>query len=140
MGTPDFSAVRRNLYRIRAQTMPNAPKTPKEIVAAYQNDVIMKEYGMTVASGGVESAAFYRNVVSENAFAYCIFASPTIIEKIAALPIENRHYLMDATFRVVPYGDFNQLLVVHATFMEKVLTFVFIFDLISSIEDNIATN
>lgn len=100
--------------------MPNSPKTPEEIVAAYQNDAIMKEYGMTVATGDAESAAFYRKVVSESRFAYCIFASSSIIEHIGTLPMDKRHYLMDATFHVVPYGDFSQLLVIHATFIDKV--------------------
>lgn len=100
--------------------MPNSPKTAAEIIAAYANSSIMTEYGMSAASGGVDSTAFFRKVVTENQFAYCIFASQAIIDQVATLPPENRHYSMDATFRVVPYGDFNQLLVIHATFIDKV--------------------
>lgn len=118
--TPDFSTSRRNLYRIRSETMPNPPKTASEIVAAYENAEIMQEYGTSVAIGEAQINPFYRNVVSERRFAYCIFASQAIIDRIAVLPIANRRYLMDGTFRVVPYGDFNQLLVIHITIMEKV--------------------
>lgn len=32
---------------------------------------------------------------------------------------------MDGTFRVVPYGAFNQLLVIHATFFEKPIPFIY---------------
>lgn len=79
----------------------------------------MTTYGMTVNAGGVESSAFYRKVYSEPQFAYCVFASESIINRVAELPDERRHFHMDATFRVVPYGEFNQLLVIYASFFEK---------------------
>lgn len=101
--------------------MPNPPKTPDEIVAAYNKAEIMHSYGMTLESGGIKGTPFFRKVVSEPGFAYCIFASQFIIDRIATLPPDDRHFLMDGTFRVVPYGDFYQLLVIHVKFIEKVL-------------------
>lgn len=123
---PDWAAVRRNLYKIRSEAMPPSPKTPAEIVAAYEIENIMKNYGMTAAAGGVEATAFYRKTYSNPQFAYCIFASEYIAERVAELEPNRRHFFMDGTFRVVPYGDFSQLLVIHAAFFDKTIPFIYV--------------
>lgn len=106
--------------------MPPSPKTPDEIVASYKNEIIMANYGMTKTAGGVTSTAFYRKTYSNSQFAYCIFASKPIVDKVAELEPHRRHFFMDGTFRVVPYGDFSQLLVIHAAFFEKTFPFVYV--------------
>lgn len=100
--------------------MPPPPKTFAEIVAAYENAKIMETYGSTIQFGDVPSTPFYRKLYSERQFAYCVFASQGIIDHMNTLPSERRDFFMDGTFRVVPYGAFNQLLVVHVAFLEKV--------------------
>lgn len=106
--------------------MPPSPKTAADIVAAYQNQNILSNYGMAVAAGGVEASLFYRKTYSEAQFAYCIFASQYIADRVAELEPARRHFFMDATFRVVPYGDFSQLLVIHASFFEKTIPFIYV--------------
>lgn len=115
---PAWNAMRRHLYRLRESAMPPSPKSAAEIVAAYENEEILRLYGMSLAGGGVESAPFYRKVYSCDQFAYCIFASHYIIQQIKDL--EQHHIHMDGTFRVVPYGQFTQLLIMHITFFDKV--------------------
>lgn len=80
----------------------------------------MATYGMSINGGGIESTPFYRKEHSEKGFAYCIFASQSIINRVVELPQDRRHFFMDGTFRVVPYGEFKQLLVIHISFFEKV--------------------
>lgn len=117
---PSWPSVRRNLYRIRLMAMPPSPKTVAEILAAYENKDILDAYGSTINAGDLPSTVFYRKLHSETQFAYCIFASQAIVDRINELPKDRRHFFMDATFRVVPYGEFNQLLVIHVSFLEKV--------------------
>lgn len=64
---------------------------------------------------------FYRMVYNSTAFSYCIFASESVIRNINSnIAIERRNYLMDATFKVVPFGEFKQLLIIHIEYMETV--------------------
>lgn len=121
---PNFFAMRRHLQRIRNKVLPSSPCTPLEIQQNFLLPDIMKEYGNAIAIGNDEPIPFYRCVSIEQEFAYCIFASQRIIDEIAKLPEERRHYYMDGTFKVVPFGDFNQLLIIYAEFFQKVKFFV----------------
>lgn len=83
---------------------------------------------MAVASIGAEPTPFFRMVHTQTEFSYAIFASQPIIDEVNAIPQERRHFYLDGTFKVVPYGDFNQLLVVHAEFYGKVIAWhLFVF-------------
>lgn len=67
---------------------------------------------------------FYRSVYKCEAFSYCIFASPSIMHNIEReIAVQRRHYLMDATFKVVSLGEFNQLLIIHVAipYVDKVI-------------------
>lgn len=64
---------------------------------------------------------FFRFVHKCDTFSYCVFASQAIINKIEQnIDVQRRHYLMDATFKVVPLGEFNQFLIIHIEYMEMV--------------------
>lgn len=112
--------MRRNLIRIRNGIMPASPTTPQEISENFKKEEIMREYGMTISTPTTESTPFFRGVIVEHDFAYCIFASQRIIDEINHLPEESRHYFMDGTFKVVPFGKFNQLLIIYIEFFQKV--------------------
>lgn len=65
---------------------------------------------------------FFRKVHVSDEFAYAVFASQNIVELIMKyIPEHRRKYLMDATFRIVPYGEFKQLLVIHIEYIEMVI-------------------
>lgn len=115
--------MRRHLIRIRNGVMPVTPNSPAEIKANFQNEDIMAEFGMTQATPTHPSSAFFRDVVVERDFAYCIFASQQIIDEIEQLAPERRNYYMDGTFKVVPYCSFNQLLIIYCEFFQKVYIF-----------------
>lgn len=78
---------------------------------------------MTLRTPTVESTPFYRSVQTEDDFSYCVFASQRMIDEINLLPPESRHYYMDGTFKVVPYGASKHLLIIHVEFCGKVYQF-----------------
>lgn len=66
-------------------------------------------------------AKFFRTAHKCDAFSYCIFASEAIIQNINLnIDPERRHYLLDASFKVCPLGEFNHFLIIHIEYMETV--------------------
>lgn len=109
------------MYTIHNETLPNAPKTCEDIRVAFANEKIRKIYGHTKHDN---PSVFYKGCVEDSNFAYCIFASDVITQKInSCIPIERRNYLMDATFKIVPQSCFKQLLIIYIEYMEQVRFF-----------------
>lgn len=80
---PNWMTIRSKLHRIRAAAMLSL-KT------------------------GIESSQFLKNIVIEQRFV--VFASDTIIARVAQLPSEQRHIAKDCTYKVVPVNSSNCLL------------------------------
>lgn len=117
---PAWQSVNRHLYRLRTAALPPNPKSPAEVIESFNLPAIIETYGMTIAAFGKESMPFFRKVHIDEDFAYAIFASQPIIDEVLKLDEERRHFYLDGTFKVVPYGQFSQLLVIYAEFFEKV--------------------
>lgn len=117
---PAWQSVNRQLYRLRTASLPPNPKTPADIIESFNIPAIMEQYGTAVAAFGKEASPFFREVHVDPDFAYAIFASQPIIDQMATLTPERRHFYLDGTFKVVPYGQFTQLLIIHTEFYEKV--------------------
>lgn len=118
---PNFYKMERHLFRLRRGAMPASPRNATDISESFANEDIMKEYGMTKTIGNVESTPFYRTCFTSPSFSYCVFASQRIIDVIQShLPPNQRDYYLDGTFKVVPFGEFNQLIIVHIEFYSKV--------------------
>lgn len=100
--------------------MPSSPKTANEVITSFANAEIMATFGSTAKSHGIESSPFLKKIVIEQHFAYVVFASDTIIARVAELPSEQRHIALDGTFKVTPDSDFKQLLIIHVEFFQKV--------------------
>lgn len=96
----------RNLQKLRVNKYVKSPNTVKEIIEAYSNENVMREYGMSKHN---DRRAFYKYAHEDDNSAFVIFASDTIIDERITENIEvtNRRYLMDATFKVVPYNKSN---------------------------------
>lgn len=117
--------IKRNLIKIASDEIPKTPTTSSEIIAAYAKEKIKECYGMTKQDGKdpdkLKSKLFFKYAYESKAFSYCIFASDNIISAIEKhIPVERRKYLMDATFKVCPYGIFNQLLIVYIEYLGEV--------------------
>lgn len=77
---------------------------------------VYEEFGMTKHDAKLP---FFKHAFANDKFSYCVFASETIIGFIKTIPDGDRRYLMDATFKVVPFSVFTQLLVIHIEYLDK---------------------
>lgn len=77
-------------------------------------------------SNSLSSKPFFKYAHESKDFSYCIFASDNIIDGIKErIPIERRRYLLDATFKICPYGKFNQFLIIYVEHLEEVIAIYF---------------
>lgn len=117
-----FEEVQRTLQNIRKETMPPPPKTVDEINAVFSIKEVMDEYGYSKFNSAENQLPFFHHAYTCDQFAYCIFASLSIIQMMVdSIPESARILLLDATFKVVPFGEFNQLLIIHVEYLEKVI-------------------
>lgn len=126
---------KRNLQKLAASKLPRSPVSAEEIYKAFENENVRSHYGMTIQNGddnshGLSSKPFFKHaqkVSHENSkkdFEYCIFASENIIDGIKAhIPIDRRKFLIDATFKVCPYGPFSQFLIIYVEHLEEVSSY-----------------
>lgn len=113
----EFGRMERNLYRIHRDVMPQAPKTPEEIVKMFSQQNIKDTFGMSL---GPHKEEFYKDTVIEKNFAYTIFQSKGICNFVESLPASQRNYMLDGTFQSVPRGDYQQLLIIYIEYCEHV--------------------
>lgn len=106
------------MRHLRYNLLPKIPNTCQDIHDRFQNEKIMKEYGVTYHD---RPRTFYKGVYECATFSYCVFASDETIETMQAnITVENRHFLIDGTFKVVPLGPFTQLLVIYIQYFHEV--------------------
>lgn len=117
--------IKRNLQKIASGQLPTTPQSSDDINKAFQSENALKNYGMTLQNetngDGLSSTPFFKKAYASKQFQYCVFASDNIIKAIKKIPIERRQFLLDATFKVCPYGVFNQLLIIHIEHLEEVI-------------------
>lgn len=119
---------KRNLQKIASCQLPTSPKTSEEIIKAFELQNVMDTYGTTLQNDenadGLSAERFFKYAHSSKDFQYCVFASQNIIDGIKKnIPLRRRKYLIDATFKVCPYGAFNQFLIIHIEHLEEVSRF-----------------
>lgn len=120
-----YETIARGLQKIRNKGVPKAPSTAHEIKNAFDRPDIFEFYGKTDHSDSRE--ILFDNVYDGNDFAYCIFSSKKIIGLIEKhIPVKERNYLIDATFSIVPYGCFSQLLIIHVAKFDTVHPFTYV--------------
>lgn len=118
--TVPFPSVKRSMYRAMSKILPKNAPDVESILRAYDDPDYMEKYGTTVSG-----KHFFRHGYSCEQFSYCIFASEEIIELFqTAIPIERRHFLMDATFKICPFGRFNQILIIYVSYLELVNMYI----------------
>lgn len=106
------------MRHLRQNTLPKVPSNCQDIRELFEKEDIMKEYGLSYHDS---PRIFYKGVYECASFAYCVFASDEIIETMQAnITVQNRHFLIDATFKVVPLGPFTQLLVIYTEYFREV--------------------
>lgn len=111
-----FASISRHLARIKNAHFPKAPLITQAIADAYLMLSVSQQYGRSL----VDSAkSFYNETVIEDNFKYSIFSSGTLLEKLITMPTE-RNFHIDATFGVVPHGEYKQLLIIHVSYKDHV--------------------
>lgn len=117
----DYFKYERTLQLIRSASFPKNPITCDEIAAAFQEDNIMNAIGR---SQNTAKETFYNGVVQTENYSFCVFSSKKIMNIIDQnIEVNRRNYLLDATFKVVPVGPFNQFLIFYINYIEKVRKF-----------------
>lgn len=123
----DLSKIERTLQMIKKGALPKTPKTVKEIAEAFEKIDVMNSYGSTLQTVDLngdalpEKLRFFDTAYECKNYAYCVFSSKQTIELIEKnMKPSERHVLMDATFRIVPVGPFNQLLILYIRKHKKV--------------------
>lgn len=140
--TLQYGQFRRNLSKKKTLLYPTAPSTVEGVIDAYDDNVVLLKYGMSKVN---TSERFYRGSIVQEHFKYTIFVSPSILAKIEGMT--ERRYHIDATFKVVPNGQYTQLLVIHINYAEHCFPFIYVlmtrktqesyWHLFQYIEDNI---
>lgn len=118
--------MQRNLLYLRNKVYPKSPQSYEEVVAAFNREEVMKSFGLTKH---VEKSNFFKTVQKSSHDVYCLFASDIVINNIKKeIPVDRRHILMDATFKVCPKGIFKQLLIIYISYMGQVFHYLMMFD------------
>lgn len=105
-------------FQKRQAKVPKNPQSVSEIIDHFDNTEIFEAFGTSLHQ---EKSAFYDFSFQNRQFSYCIFSSKRCIHLIQEkIPINERHILMDATFKVVPKSPFTQLLIIYVRYHKKV--------------------
>lgn len=118
-----YDNIKRSLFRRRNEFIPPNAKNVEDIVDAYNQEEILNEFGTSKVMG-----RFFKTAFQCDEFSYCLFASDTIVDRVSnRIPVDQRVFLMDATFKIVPFGQFNQILIIYAAYMERhVVPFIWV--------------
>lgn len=114
--------MKRTIQRARKSNQPKSPKTIPEVAVAFEFSTIMESFGYTHSKK--DRRRFYRHTFDSEAFGYCVFASESSIELMEKnIPQNDRKLYVDATFKVRPNGDFQQLLIIFVEIFKEVIEF-----------------
>lgn len=117
----DLSRMSRTCYRYKSCEYPPSPRTAEDVKNAFEVDDIMRRFGMSSVQENEAPTAFYRGTHVCDDFAYTVFASQGIIDLIEKnIAVDRRKYLMDATFKICPLGEFKQFLVIQIEYVDEV--------------------
>lgn len=114
----DFHSVSRGLNLLRNKTLPDNPQNCEAIQSAFAKEDIMTTIGSSIQD---ENIPFYDGSYECDDFGYCVFSSKGIIGLIGTHIDQNeREFLLDATFKICPFGNFYQLLIIYCKYQQKV--------------------
>lgn len=109
--------MKRGWQYLTSKIFVKSPKTPLEVLEAFQNEEIWYRFGVTKHQ---ESAPLFKACIQEDNFSYCIFSSDKIKALIKEyIPPKHRTYLLDGTFNIVPQGCFKQLLILYINYFDE---------------------
>lgn len=121
----DMRRKARCLEKKAKGVLPKNPVTCNDVLSCFQDNDIMNNFGYSLHN---EKHLFYNGLIETPTYSFCVFSSKMSINLMQShIPIERRHILMDATFKIVPIGPFNQLLIIYVNCIKKVFRIVVFF-------------
>lgn len=100
----------RTLTKKYAAKFPESPKNVQEIIEYFKHPSIVSTTAQTLRKSGEPSTPFYKHAYECTDFSICLFASDDVLNIIETISVDRRMYFADGTFRIVPYGEFSQIL------------------------------
>lgn len=107
--------MRRHCNRLRNKICCNAPRSVADVEREFDKVAIMDRFGYTCGSNRQE---MYVGCIRNARIQAVFFKSQRMINVMNTCT--ERKFFVDATFRVVPNGDFQQLLVIHVEMKDHV--------------------
>lgn len=112
-----FGKMKRELYRLRDKKYPKRPTSHSELQDSFKNPEVLNEYGRTLD----DSNKLYVGSIVEENYSFHSFASLATIDLIQEhIPPEQRKYLIDGTFSIVPKMCY-QLLIIAVEYKNDVM-------------------
>lgn len=112
-----YNSMERTIRRRKNNLKPKQVEGIENIAEAYEDQLTMFNHGLNLR----KTERFYINTIQCESFSFTIFASMQIISMIRThiLP-ENRYYLLDGTFDMVPMKQLYQFLIIHIQYGKSV--------------------
>lgn len=112
-----FKKLERNARRYKNKKYPRLPKSATEIIKAFADKEIVKKYAFNLR----KTKRFYIDTVVNGSEFFTVFASHQIIGLIKKhIAPEDRKYMIDGTFKIVPLNKYYQLLIIHIEYKNDV--------------------
>lgn len=122
-----YDEFKKTLSNIRKAKYGKSPTNGEEILLEFENEFIQKEYGFSLLQ---EHGDFLNDVVITDDFEYCIFSSAKSIALVLEnIPVSQRFFILDGTFRITAKGVWEQTLILHINYGLKVSSNSFLFQL-----------
>lgn len=97
------------INKLKIGKYPASPQTPEDIIGIFQDSNLKNRYGK-----------YYECTQKDKNFAFTIFHSQKMVDRMENSIKDNREILIDATFRVVPKGPYKQLLILYVAYKKNV--------------------
>lgn len=111
-----FNKIKRQLARWKSKIYPSKPSSQEDIPIILEKPDVYENYGQTMNKA---HRLFVGSEVKKN-YAFHVFASYAVIDLIKEhISPNERFYLMDGTFKIVPRGC-NQLLIISIEYKNDV--------------------
>lgn len=118
------------MRRIKNLECPRAPNTCEEVINLFRSEAVMAKYDFNLRG----SQRFYIGGEAMEGHDFILFASMDAIKLVQDhIAPSQRNYLMDGTFKIVPRGEFRQLLIIHIEWKSDVIFLIFLLSLSISV-------
>lgn len=107
------------MQKIVSKNLVTSPKNAVQVVEAFNLENVWNDFGLSKDDSNPRT--FFTAAITEETYSFCLFSSLKTVDLIKEnISPQKRTYLVDGTFKIVPYGCFKQLLVIYVEYFEEV--------------------